>query len=191
VIFGQGKTAPQIETILRTLIEHGQGGLVTRLDPAAASHLKTAFPQGVHNATARTFRVANGDTNDFVPAQGTPGMFLPRDVELFGGQAASSWRGLNVAGSYGDALIIEEDTIQAGYVLGLASGGAENLGNPVGLRQHSNVSLQGLRLVKGPNPDYPLIDSFYNRGFGTGIRQRGGAFVMQITASATYTAPTF
>lgn len=138
---------------------------------------------------ARTFRVANGDQNDFIPAVGSPGQFLPRDVELFGGQPASSWRGLNVAGSYGDLLVIEEDTIPAGYTLGIASGGPENLGNPVGLREHTNTSLRGLRLVKGPNPDYPLIDSFYNRGFGTGIRQRGGALVMQITASATYTPP--
>ena len=139
----------------------------------------------------RTFRVANGDTNDFVPSVGSAGMFLPRDVELFGGQPASNWRGLNVIGSYGDALIVEEDTIPVGYTLGIASGGSENLGNPVGLREHSNSSMRGLRLVKGPNPDYPLIDSFYNRGFGTGIRQRGGAIVMQITASATYTTPTF
>lgn len=139
----------------------------------------------------RTFRVATGATNDFVPSQGTAGMFLPRDVELFGNQVANNWRGLNVIGSYGDALIVDEDTIPVGYVLGIASGGLENLGNPVGLREHSNPSLRGLRLVKGPNPDYPLIDSFYNRGFGTGIRQRGGAYIMQITASGTYTNPVF
>ena len=30
VIFGQGKSAGQIEAILRTLMEHEQGGLVTR-----------------------------------------------------------------------------------------------------------------------------------------------------------------
>lgn len=139
----------------------------------------------------RTFRVADGDTNDFVPSAGSAGLFLPRDVELLGAQVANNWRGLNVIGSYGDALVVEEDTIPVGYTLGLASGGQENLGNPVGLREHSNTSLRGLRLVKGPNPDYPLIDSFYQRGFGTGIRQRGGAFVMQITSSGTYTAPSF
>ncbi len=58
VVFGQGKTAPQIESILRSLIAHGQGGLVTRLDPQAAEHLKQAFPHGEHNAVARTFRLA-------------------------------------------------------------------------------------------------------------------------------------
>jgi NCAIR mutase (PurE)-related protein len=57
VIFGQGKTAEQIEVILRTLVEHGQGGLVTRVDPAAAAHLKAAFQLGVHNELGRTFRV--------------------------------------------------------------------------------------------------------------------------------------
>ena len=52
VIFGQGKTAEQIEAILRTLLAHGQGGLVTRVDPDAAAHLKTAFPEGEHNPSA-------------------------------------------------------------------------------------------------------------------------------------------
>jgi hypothetical protein len=121
---------------------------------------------------ARTFRVAD------------------RDVELFGGQPANTYRGLNVVGSYGDALLIEEDTIPPAYVATIATGGEANLNNPVGFRQHTNASLQGLRLVKGPNPDYPLIDSFYNRGFGTGIRQRGGAIIMQIKASGSYARPT-
>jgi hypothetical protein len=49
--------------------------------------------------------------------------------------------------------------------------------------------LRGLRLVKGAVPDYPLIDSYYQRGFGTGVRQRGGGVVMQVTASGTYTIP--
>ena len=57
VIFGQGKTAAQIEAILKTLLEHDQGGLVTRLDPQAAAHLMTVFPDGEHNALGRTFRV--------------------------------------------------------------------------------------------------------------------------------------
>jgi NCAIR mutase (PurE)-related protein len=61
VIFGQGKTAAQIESILRTLVEHGQGGLVTRLDPAAAAHLCSVFPQGEHNELGRTFRILGPD----------------------------------------------------------------------------------------------------------------------------------
>jgi NCAIR mutase (PurE)-related protein len=57
VVFGQGKTAAQIEAILRTLLAHEQGGLVTRVDPEVATHLKTVFPEGDHNAIGRTFRV--------------------------------------------------------------------------------------------------------------------------------------
>ncbi len=57
VIFGQGKTAEQIEAILRTLLANGQGGLATRVDPQSAAHLRAAFPQGEHNAVGRTFQV--------------------------------------------------------------------------------------------------------------------------------------
>jgi NCAIR mutase (PurE)-related protein len=58
VVFGQGKTAEQIEAILRTLLENGQGGLVTRIDPLAAAYLKSLFPDGQHNVLGRTFRIA-------------------------------------------------------------------------------------------------------------------------------------
>ncbi|MFO0909780.1 MAG: nickel pincer cofactor biosynthesis protein LarB [Isosphaeraceae bacterium] len=57
VIFGQGKTAEQIEKILRVLIQHEQGGLVTRVAPEAANHLKAVIPDGEYNPVARTFRV--------------------------------------------------------------------------------------------------------------------------------------
>jgi NCAIR mutase (PurE)-related protein len=57
VIFGQGKTSAQIEAILRTLVENGEGGLVTRVEPAAAAHLKAVFPDGQHNEIGRTFRI--------------------------------------------------------------------------------------------------------------------------------------
>ena len=57
VIFGQGKTPTQIEMILRVMIQHGDGGLVTRVDPATAEHLLVAFPEGEHNPLGRTFRI--------------------------------------------------------------------------------------------------------------------------------------
>src|SRR5262245_52252115 len=63
VIFGQGKTAHQIEAILRALTEHGHGGLVTRVGPEAAAHLRAVFPHGEHNAVGRTFRIV-GPTSD-------------------------------------------------------------------------------------------------------------------------------
>ncbi len=64
VVFGQGKTAPQIEGILRALLTHDEGGLVTRLDPQAAAHLMKTFPDGEHNAVARTFRIRGKRDNE-------------------------------------------------------------------------------------------------------------------------------
>lgn len=59
VIFGQGKTDDQIMAILRTLLRHEQGGLVTRIGQATGERLKREFPAGEHNALARTFRIAS------------------------------------------------------------------------------------------------------------------------------------
>lgn len=140
--------------------------------------------------TIRTFRVANGDSWDFIPAQGSPAQFMPNDQQLMGGgQPAAQLEGLRVVGSYGNLLIIEESQIPAGYMAAIATGGSANLNNPIGIREHQNTSLRGLRLVKGPNPDYPIIDSFYNRGFGTGVRHRGGAVIMEVKAAGAYAPP--
>jgi len=146
-----------------------------------------------HSAQAKIIRQfrfgTNGATFDFIPAQGQPGqLFVPGTV-LMGSQPSPDLQGLNVIGSYGNALIVENDYIPAGYLFGFASGGAENLQNPVGFREHANAGLRGLRLVKGANADYPLVDSFYNRGFGTGIRHRGAGVVVQISAAAEYSTP--
>lgn len=138
----------------------------------------------------RSFRVATGARYDFIPAQGQPGLIIPAQDQLLGtGQAAATFRGMNVIGSYGPLLIIEEDYVPPAYVVALVSGGEQNIQNPIGLREHANTGLRGLRLVKGRDNDYPLIDSYYVRGFGTGVRQRGAGMVMQITANASYAAP--
>lgn len=142
--------------------------------------------------TIRTFRSANGASYDFIPATGQPGIILPADQQIFGAaQPGNMYAGLNVTGRYGNWLVVVDDMFPMGYMAGVGTGGRGNLNNPVGFREHANPSLRGLRLVKGPNPDYPLIDSFYNRGFGTGVRQRGGSVIMQVTSAASYTAPTF
>jgi NCAIR mutase (PurE)-related protein len=57
VIFGQGKTPEQIAAILRTLHDHGEGGLATRVSPEAADLLMREFPDGQYHAVGRTFRV--------------------------------------------------------------------------------------------------------------------------------------
>lgn len=146
--------------------------------------------------TVRTFKsVQNGGTAryDFIPAQGTPNFLLPENFRVNsangGTQPADSYRGIAVAGKYGDGLILMDDFIPAGYVVLFATGGSDNVNNPIGIREHARQELRGLRMVKTRQDDYPLQDSYWQRGFGTGIRHRGAGMVMQITASGTYTAP--
>jgi hypothetical protein len=172
-----------LKDMLDTIKHHGyttQGG---------ATLILLANPQEV--TTIRGFKTATGALWDFIPAQGSPPFYMPQNTAILGGgQPPATYQGLNVAGRYGDWLVIEEDYIPAGYMIGFATGGEAKASNPVGIREHANASLRGLRLVKGPDPDYPLVDSYYNHGFGTGVRQRGAGVVMQVTAAGTYTIPT-
>jgi hypothetical protein len=141
----------------------------------------------------RQFRsVANGGSAryDFLQATNQPGGILTANQTIIGqGPPAGSLRGMQVIGSYGPLLIVQDDWFPAGYIVGFATGGENNLSNPMGLRQHQNPNLRGLRLVKGKTPDYPLIDSYWMAGFGFGTRQRGAAYVMKITAGS-YAVPT-
>lgn len=144
-------------------------------------------------ATIRTFRVSTGSPYDFIAASGGAPWLLPTStggvVFPQGSAIPSQINGLTVQGAFGPWLIVENGYIPAGYMVGFATGGENQANNPVGIREHQNPALRGLRLVKGRTADYPLIDSFYNRGFGTGIRQRGAGAVMQITAAGSYTIP--
>jgi NCAIR mutase (PurE)-related protein len=53
VVFGLGKTPLQIASIVRTLREAGQTGLVTRVEPAAAGEVLRREPGGEYDAPAR------------------------------------------------------------------------------------------------------------------------------------------
>lgn len=141
--------------------------------------------------TVRNFRsTANGGTGtyDFIPAQGTSTLLLPTDLRTEGAAPPATLNGMEVVGGYAEMTIVKNEFIPAGYLVLFATGGAENIQNPIAIREHPNQGLRGLRLVKGRTPDYPLIDSFYNVGFGTGIRHRGAGAVLQITAGA-YAVP--
>lgn len=140
--------------------------------------------------TVRSFRIANGDSYDFIPAVGQPPFLLPANTGgITPSQPAGVYQGMTVVGQYGDWLVLEDDYVPAGYLVGFATGGEMQATNPVGFRQHANAGLRGLRLVKGPDADYPLIDSYYNRGFGTGVRHRGAGVVMQVKAAGAYDIP--
>ena len=171
-----------LDDIIENITEHGYS-------PANGVTLVVCV-NSTEGKQIRKFRMADGDSYDFIPSAGEPLSVILGPGEVVAGQRpAATYKGLKVIGSYGDAVIIEDDLFPAGYVLAFGTGGKDNLNNPVGLRESGNPSMKGLRLVKGPDNDYPLVDSFYQRGFGTGIRQRGGAAVMQIKASGSYAPP--
>jgi hypothetical protein len=132
-----------------------------------------------------------GSLYDFVPAANTSPFLMPVNMQVVSGQQPpNSLNGLTVIGSWGDVLVVQDTFIPAGWMVCFATGGTENLNNPIGIREDAQASLRGLKLVKGREPDYPLIESYYTRGFGTGVRKRGAGAIMQISASGTYTAPT-
>jgi hypothetical protein len=145
----------------------------------------TVNPQ--EGAIIRTWKVTSGAKYDFIPsANYGGGIFLPMN----GGIIARPEGVVDEEiGTYGPFHIVEEEYTPAGYLACLASGGEFSLNNPIGIREHSNPTYRGLTHIPGQRSDYPLIDSFYRRGFGTGIRQRGAGFIVQVTSSATYTVP--
>jgi NCAIR mutase (PurE)-related protein len=58
VVFGEGKTAATIVAIARELLGREQAVLVTRVAPPQAEAIVKEMPTAVHNAIARTLRIA-------------------------------------------------------------------------------------------------------------------------------------
>lgn len=138
----------------------------------------------------KTWRVAGGATWDFIPDDNRRlgGVFVP---DGSGGRYVGQPQGTvqGQVGTYGPWHVVLEDYIPAGYLAGIVTGGPDNLTNPIGLREHQNPAFRGLNLIPGNRNGYPLIESFYQRGLGTGIRQRGAGIIMQVKADATYVVP--
>src|SRR5688500_17294511 len=58
VIYGAGKTPPQLAEIARAILEHHERLLATRVSPEGAAALQAALPRAVYNELARTVTVA-------------------------------------------------------------------------------------------------------------------------------------
>jgi hypothetical protein len=139
--------------------------------------------------TIRTFRVATSDSYDFFPVVSDAG------ARMFGtligqlpGTVATGLEGFpGHIGDYGPIHVIEEDLVPAGYMVMWVSGGPKDQGNPVGIREHENPPLRGLKLI--PQFErYPLREAFYHHALGSGTRYPGKGVVMKIGTGA-YTAP--
>ena len=137
----------------------------------------------------RQWRVATGAPWDFIPDdQGFGGgVFVPDATGRY--VSRPSGRVPGQVGTYGPWHVVQEDYIPAGYLAGIVTGGPDNISNPIGLREHSNPAFRGLKIIPGNRNGYPLIESFYQRGLGTGIRHRGAGIVMQVSGNASYTTP--
>lgn len=170
-----------VESMYEHLRHHGYSEvtgmrIVLMVNPAEGKEIRRFRANTINNNSKTALY-------DFIPALGSAPFILPSQG-LIGNQPSAELEGLRVIGQYGPILIVEEDYIPVGYTFMFATGGKENVQNPVGFREHQNASLRGLRLIAGDRGNYPLVGSFYNRGFGTGIRQRGAGVCMRISASA-------
>ncbi|AVR56911.1 major capsid protein [Microbacterium phage Triscuit] len=139
-------------------------------------------------AVIRTFKVDNGAEYDFVPnaALYNGKIWVPTNGQYVGGPQGVVQGEI---GTWGPFHVVEEGYIPAGYVVAIATNGPDRLGNPVGFREHSNPDYRGLKVIPGQRSQYPLLDSFYRRGFGTGIRHRGALAIMQVKATGNYQIP--
>lgn len=176
-----------LEDMVALIAEHGYGQTETGAQYVLlANKNETKEIRKFKAGVATNGTVAN---YDFIPSANSPTLIVPNATGLLGNVPPPTWNGLKVIGSYMDVLIIEEDYIPPFYLFMFATGGTQNLQNLVGLRQHVNPAYRGLRLLQGNQQGYPLVESFYSRSFGTGVRQRGGAVVAQVKASGTYDIP--
>lgn len=176
-----------VEDCARLLTEHGYGfasqtRIVALANQAEIDEVRK-FRTNVVNNNSKTALY------DWIPAQNQPAMFTPSADGLLGTQPPDFWNGLRIQGSYADIWWVDEAAIPAGYVLFIATGGPSSGANIVGVREHDNPAWRGLRLMPGNQSNYPLIDGFYQFGMGTGVRQRGGAVVLQVKASGSYDIP--
>lgn len=169
-----------IEDLRNHILHHGYGSI------PGSQLLLFCNPNDIKPIAALRAGVA-GATYDFIPSTGAPAYLSTADI--IGDRPPGEYQGLRIAGSYADIWVAPIDFMPPGYLLMCATDGPNANLNPVSFRQHIKPDQQGLRLLPGNQSVYPLIDSYYTRGFGVGVRHRGAAAVMQITVSPTYTAP--
>ncbi|MCP3422982.1 hypothetical protein [Nocardioides pinisoli] len=175
-------TQVSVDALMELVLEHGYGqgrnGRLVLLVNRAQANVIRGF---------RSTASGGSGSFDFIPGAGAPARLTTETV--VGDTPPASIGDQPLIGAYGPAWVGENSLIPAGYVLCVSTGGDNSQFNPVGFREHPTTSLRGLNIVRGRVPDYPLQDALFVRGFGTGVRHRGAAAVLQVTASGTYTAP--
>ncbi|WP_006247218.1 hypothetical protein [Mycolicibacterium tusciae] len=126
---------------------------------------------------------------DFLPSSSAPPFI--RQGTLIGSAAPNDYEGLPILGSYGHGWLHECPIMPAKYVLLVATSGANANNNVCGFREHPASEWQGLKQLPGNWSTYPLVESFWTRSFGVGVRNRGAAVALHCVADDEYVAPTF
>lgn len=173
-----------LDTLIKHVQEHGygvnDGQLVLLCNPAEADVIST-FRVGTESATGIY------PAHDFIPSEGSPAFFAPN--EIVGKRAPEKFNRLRVSGSYGPLYVIPDELVPAGYLAVAATYGENSPLNAIAVREHENPRYRGFRTIPGTTPGYPLLDTFFTRSFGTGVRRRGQAAVMQVKANGSYEVP--
>ncbi|WP_299052146.1 hypothetical protein [uncultured Nocardioides sp.] len=166
-----------VEWLQSTVLEHGYGE-----DDGA--QLVILAGRDLADTIAGWRAGVNGAAFDYIPSE-TAVPYLTTE-QLVGQRPGGQFQGMKIVGQYGNALIAPTSLVPRNYLTCVAVGGSTPV---IGLREHRRLT--GLQIVRGSQPDYPLLDSYYVHGLGAGVRQRGGAACLQVTTSATYTSPSF
>lgn len=179
-----------IEQLIETIQEHGWGlresneKIVLMMRKGSIPDAIRGFRRGQPNANGAVAKY------DFIASDASPA-FLTLE-KIVGTAPPGEWQKLPIFGSYGDAYLYESYWIPEGYVIAVATSGAGSARNPLAFRQHPNRESQGLRLVSDDGKaQYPLLNKYYERGFGVAVRNRSAAAVMQIKATGSYENPTW
>lgn len=163
--------------------------VVFLMNPADAAASVVKFRRGVVFASGGASTVES--LYDFIPpAAQNQTLLLPPGYTLAGGLPPDTFAGMDVAGSWGPYLIVQNYQIPAGYMVAAATAGNSSELNIIGVREDDDPAFRGLILKPGNNNAYPLIDSHFIRGIGAGVRQRGAAAIMKLDATGgAYTVP--
>jgi NCAIR mutase (PurE)-related protein len=156
VIWGAGKTAPQILAIIKNMLRKKHPILVTRVDTRKAAHIKKALPAATYHPASRLVtlndkRIPKGGKGT-IPA-GTSDIPVAEEALITAGIMGNTVDHLYDVGVAGiHRLVDKKDTVQAASVLIVVAG------------------MEGaLPSVIGGLVDKPIIAVPTSTGYGTGF----------------------
>jgi hypothetical protein len=152
------------------------GRVIVFLNPIQADAAR-----GFVNGAAAT------DPYDFIPSVNATAYLT--DKAIVGERPPANVGAISIFGQYGAALLSETSLVPNGYVVAVATFAANDQRNVIAFREHVRPEYKGLRQIPGSSADFPIQDSVYSRCWGTGVRQRGGSAVVQISAAGPYVVP--